>query len=81
MYDVYSMDIQTSGDATCKSGCSQEHPDLKKNLKKKNFFTNFLIFALYYRNTLELKKKYFNCSTFKQKKKKKKIKKAQNKIW
>ena len=30
------------GDTTCKSGCSQEHSDLKKNLKKYKFFLYLL---------------------------------------
>ena len=33
--------MRSNGDATCKSGCSWEHPDLKKNLKKKKIFTKF----------------------------------------
>ena len=39
--------VVDSGDATCKSGCSQEHPDLKKNLKFFFFKIFFFILALF----------------------------------
>ena len=60
-----------SGGATYRSGCSQEHPDLKKKIKKKLYLIHIRnTLNQKIRNTLELKKKKIICSTFKPKKKK-----------
>ena len=37
MWKLQKWSDKCSGGATYRSGCSQEHPDLKKNLKKKNY--------------------------------------------
>ena len=65
-----------SGGATYRSGCSQEHPDLKKIKRKKIYFKLNQEHPQHkIRNTLKLKKNLFVKLSSKKKKKK-----AQNKI-
>ena len=75
-----------SGGATYRSGCSQEHPDLKKILKK-NLYLIHIRNTLNHkiRNTLELKKKnylfYFQGQKKKKPKKKIELKSKKKKNW
>ena len=69
MYGCFQFYITDSGGATYRLGCSQEHPDLKKKLKK------IFIFKLNQehpqhkiRNTLTLKKNLFVQLSIKKKK-------------